>query len=190
MKLWVPQSLQLLQGWSFSPGRQLFEALQGVRVAPHKKDHGGGLRIRFGAALLPLFEGSFVDPQLACEHGSRPAQFFSRVPNQFRVHLRKRLWSYRVAAQREFAFAVPFHGSDAFDQLTKNFPFAHYRVLRDFFSLQTCLARRTRRSGSMTLNGSKARLYGTNHIVRYWRILLRVAHGRISICLREIFRIQ
>jgi hypothetical protein len=73
--------------FSFIPIRssncQLFQTLQCVRVAPDKKNQGGGLRPGFGAALLPLLQRPHVDPQLARENGSRATQSPSGVAIKF-----------------------------------------------------------------------------------------------------------
>ena len=50
--------------------RDLLKAFEGVGIFANQEYQRGGLRIGFGATLLPLLEGSQVDAQLACEHGA------------------------------------------------------------------------------------------------------------------------
>jgi hypothetical protein len=52
---------------------------QYIRVLAHEKDERGRLRIRFRAALFPLFQRPFVNPQFAREYRSRAAQLFPSV---------------------------------------------------------------------------------------------------------------
>jgi hypothetical protein len=62
------------------------EAIQRVWEFADEEDEGGGLGIGFGAALLPFFEGAFIDAQLAGEDGARAAQAAARVANELGVH--------------------------------------------------------------------------------------------------------
>jgi hypothetical protein len=51
------------------------------------------------------------------------------------------------------------------------------------------LIRKSLEQGRSKQAGKQATLSsGTDYIVRYWRMLVRPALGRVSICLQEIFR--
>ncbi len=47
-----------------------FQALECVRILANQENESRRLGIRLGAALFPLLEGAFVNPQLASENGS------------------------------------------------------------------------------------------------------------------------
>jgi hypothetical protein len=46
------------------------KAFEGVGIFAHEEYQRNGLRIGFGATLLPLLEGSQVDAELAWEYGA------------------------------------------------------------------------------------------------------------------------
>ena len=62
------------------------EAIEGVGEFADEEDEGGGLGIGFGAALLPFFEGAFVDAEFAGEDGAGAAEAAAGVANELGVH--------------------------------------------------------------------------------------------------------
>jgi len=50
--------------------RDSLKAVEGVRILANEEYQRGGLRIGFGATLLPFLEGSQIDAQWAGEHGT------------------------------------------------------------------------------------------------------------------------
>ena len=52
------------------PSSDLFQAFKRVWIFADQKYESGCLTIRSRTALFPFLQGSFIDPQLACEHSS------------------------------------------------------------------------------------------------------------------------
>ena len=48
----------------------MLKAFERIGILANQEHEGGGLGIGFGAALLPLFQGSQVDAELPGEHGA------------------------------------------------------------------------------------------------------------------------
>src|SRR6266700_7686097 len=111
-----------------STRRYSIKAGQSIGVPTHQEDQSSSLRIGLGPSLLPFFQRSLVDAQLAREYCTRATQFLASVPNDFGIHLGQRRDLDLVAAQRELAFAMLLHFRHAFHHFRRNPSLSHYFI--------------------------------------------------------------
>ena len=105
----------------------LLKPLERVGILANEEHQRGRLGIGFGAALLPLFEGSQVNAELSRKHGAGATQFLARAPNEFCIDFRKRRGLHFKVAKGQLAFVMAFHCRFAFHQLAKNVALGHWR---------------------------------------------------------------
>ncbi len=107
-----PGRLRLALGYAI-------ETIESVGEFADEENQGGGLAIGLSAALLPFFQGAFIDAQLAGKDGAGAAQAPARVANQLRVNRGQRRRLDFIGAQCQAALAVTLHGGHAFDQFVE-----------------------------------------------------------------------
>src|ERR1035437_5763034 len=95
------------------------QALDRIRVARDQADQQGGLGVRLGAALLPVFQRALVGAQVAGEHGPRQFQALSDAHELLGSYSGCRLSLDRMGAQGDLAPALGLQRIEALGQFGK-----------------------------------------------------------------------